>query len=153
MAKTIIDGVVGLKAFTGKELGVSEWSEMKFEDIVRFADATGDHQWIHVDQERIAKESPFKAPIAHGYLTLARIGGLFFDIVEVTGFKMVINYGLNKVRWPTPLKAGASYRLALKLAEVKEAGSAWEGLIAATVEIQGEAKPACVAEIVFRFIP
>jgi acyl dehydratase len=153
MAKTIIHGIDGLKAFAGKELGASEWSQLKYEDIVAFADATGDHQWIHVDKERIAKESPFKTPIAHGYLSLSRIGGLFFEIVEVTGFKMVINYGLNKVRWPTPLKAGSSYRLSLKLVDVKETGPAWEGNIAATVEIQGEAKPACVAEVVFRFFP
>src|SRR5207253_658317 len=81
-------------------LGKSEWRTMKYEDIVRFADATGDHQWIHVDRERVKRDSPFGAPIAHGYFTLSLIAGLFFEMVETRNFGMVINYGLNKVRFP-----------------------------------------------------
>lgn len=151
MGKTAIDGVAGLKALVGKELGQTPWTEMTYDAIVKFADATGDHQWIHVDKERIAKQSPFGKPIAHGYLTLSLIAGLFFELVEVKNFGMVINYGLNKVRFPSPLKEGQRYRLNVKLGGAKEIEGGMEGLLAATVEIEGEPKPACVAELVFRF--
>jgi len=151
MAKTLIDGVAGLKSLAGKELGQTPWKEMTYDAIVKFADATGDHQWIHVDQARIAKESPFGKPIAHGYFTVSLIAGLFFDLVEVRNFGMVINYGLNKVRFPAPLKEGQRYRLNVKLGEVAEIKGGLEGLLTAAVEIEGEAKPACVAELVFRF--
>ncbi len=152
MAKTLIDGIAGLKSLVGKDLGATQWKKLAYEDIVRFADATGDHQWIHVDRARIAKESPFGAPIAHGYFAVSVIGGLFFELVEPKGMAMVINYGLNKVRFPAPLKEGASYRLRCKLNEVTEAGTAHQALLEATIELQGEPKPACVAELVFRFI-
>ena len=149
--KTLIDGVAGLKSMVGKPLGTSSWRTMTYEDILKFADATGDHQWIHVDRERIRKESPFGAPVAHGYFTLSLIAGLFFDLVEVKNFAMVINYGLNKVRFPAPLKDGQRYRLSVKLADAKEAGNAVEGILAATIDVEGEEKPACAAELVFRF--
>jgi acyl dehydratase len=151
MAKTVIDGLAGLKTWVGKDLGTSSWHTMAFEDIVKFADATLDHQWIHVDRERIARESPFGAPIAHGYFTLALVGGLFFEVVEPKNFGMVINYGLNKVRFPAALKAGARYRLTCKLVDAKEIPNGAEGILAAAIEIDGEPKPACVAELVFRF--
>lgn len=151
MGKTLIDGVAGLKSLSGKELGKTPWKEMTYDAIVKFADATGDHQWIHVDKERIAKQSPFGKPIAHGYFTVSLIAGLFFELVEVRNFGMVINYGLNKVRFPAPLKEGQRYRLNVKLGEVKEISGGQEGLLAATMEIEGETKPACVAEVVFRF--
>ncbi len=151
MSKIIIDGVAGLKARVGTDLGATEWKTLKFEDIVRFADATGDHQWIHVDRARIAKESPFGAPIAHGYYSLSIIAGLFFELCEVQGVAMAINYGLNKVRFPAPLKEGARYRLSCKLLDVKDAGNGHEALIAATVEIEGSPKPACAAELLFRY--
>ena len=152
MAKTLIDGVSGLKSLVGKELGETPWREMTFEAIEKFADATGDHQWIHVDRERIARESPFGKPIAHGYFTVSLIAGLFFDLVEVRNFAMVINYGLNKVRFPAPLKEGQRYRLKVRLGEVKEIANGVEGLLNAAVEIEGEQKPACAAELVFRFL-
>jgi acyl dehydratase len=151
MGKTAIDGMAGLKSLVGKELGVSAWREMTYDAIRKFADATGDHQWIHVDRERIARESPFGKPIAHGYFTVSLIAGLFFELVDVKGFAMVINYGLNKVRFPTPLKEGQRYRLKVKLGEVKEISNGVEGLLDAAVEIEGEGKPACAAELVFRF--
>jgi len=151
MGKTVIDGVAGLKSLVGKELGISDWRPMTYEAIRKFADATGDHQWIHVDRERIARESPFGKPIAHGYFTLALIAGIFFDLVEIKNFAMVINYGLNKVRFPAPLKEGQRYRLNVKLGDVAEIPNGVEGLLKATVEIEGESKPACVAELVFRF--
>jgi len=149
--KTVIEGVQGLKSLVGKDLGTSEWRTMTFEDIQRFADATGDHQWIHVDRERAKRESPFRAPVAHGYFTLSLIAGLFFELVETKGFKLVVNYGLNKVRFPAPLKEGQRYRLAIRLQDASEVANTVEGLIAANVEVEGEKKPACAAEIVFRF--
>jgi len=149
--KTVIEGVQGLKSLIGKDLGTSEWRTMTFEDIQRFADATGDHQWIHVDRERAKRESPFRAPVAHGYFTLSLIAGLFFELVETKGFKLVVNYGLNKVRFPAPLKEGQRYRLAIRLQDASEVANTVEGLIAANVEVEGEKKPACAAEIVFRF--
>lgn len=150
--KTVIEGIEGLKALVGKDLGASTWRTMTYEDIVRFADATGDHQWIHVDRERIQRESPFGAPIAHGYFTLSLIAGLFFEIVDPRGFSLVINYGLNKVRFPSPLKAGQRYRLAIKLLEARDVTGGAEGILAGAVEVEGEKKPCCAAEIVFRFM-
>src|SRR5438128_1776950 len=113
MDKLAIDGLQGLRALAGKDLGSSSWRQMRFEDIVQFAEVTGDHQWIHVDRER-AKAGPFGAPIAHGYFTLSLVAGLFFEMVESRGIQQVINYGLNKVRFPAPLKEGQRYRLSLK---------------------------------------
>ena len=153
MAKTIIDGVTGLKALVGHELGRTGWREMTFEAIEKFADVTGDHQWIHVDRERIARESPFGKPVAHGYFTLSLIGGLFGELVEPRQFAMAINYGLNKVRFPAPLKAGQRYRLALTLGGVKESGNAFDALVNAVIEVDGEEKPACAAELIVRFVP
>ncbi len=152
MAKTIIEGLAGLKAQSGQELGRTDWKTMRFEDIVRFADATGDHQWIHVDRARAKKESPFGAPIAHGYFTLSLVAGLFMELLDLRGFKLVINYGLNKVRFPSPLKEGARYRLVLRLAEAKDIQGGVEAILPATIEVEGEAKPACVAEVVYRFL-
>src|SRR5947199_4034132 len=129
--KTLIDGVSGLKSLVGKTLGTSSWRTMTYEAILKFADATGDHQWIHVDRERARRESPFGAPIAHGYFTVALIAGLFFDIVEPRNFAMVINYGLNKVRFPAPLKEGQRYRLSIRLNEAKEIANAIEALLIA----------------------
>ena len=151
MGKTLIDSVAGLKSLVGKEIGVSDWRQMTYEAVRKFADATGDHQWIHVDRERIARESPFGKPIAHGYFTVSLIAGIFFELVEIKNFAMVINYGLNKVRFPAPLKEGQRYRLNVKLGDVTEIPNGVEGLLGATIEIEGEKKPACVAELVFRF--
>jgi acyl dehydratase len=152
MAKTIIEGLAGLKKQVGQELGRSDWKTMRFDDIVRFADATGDHQWIHVDRERAKKESPFGAPIAHGYFTLSLVAGLFMELLDLRGFKLVINYGLNKVRFPSPLKEEARYRLVLRLGELKDIQGGVEAILPATIEIEGEPKPACVAEVVYRFL-
>jgi acyl dehydratase len=152
MSKTPIDGIAGLESLVGKGLGATAWRTLGFDDILRFADATGDHQWIHVDRDRIARESPFGAPVAHGYYSLSVVAGLFFELVEIRGMAMVVNYGLNRVRWPAPLKEGARYRLACKLLEVKQAGKAHDAVMQATIEIEGEPKPACVAELVYRFV-
>lgn len=150
---TRIASVADLQNQVGNLLGQSDWKELPFEQIVAFANATGDHQWIHVDADRIAKESPFGAPVAHGYLTLSLVAGLFFEVLALEGFKMIINYGCNKVRFPTPLKAGARYRLSLKMAQVTQVGDWWEAVMIATIEVEGSAKPACSAEVVYRFLP
>ena len=151
MGKTRIDGVAGVKALAGKELGTSEWREMTYEAIQKFADATGDHQWIHVDAKRAAAETPFKSTIAHGFLTLSLISTLIRSAVQFEHLRMAINYGLNKVRFPAPLKEGQRYRLQMKLGEVSEIPNGVEGLLDATIEVEGERKPACVAQLVFRF--
>ena len=150
--KTIIEGLEGLRAAVGRALGSSEWKTLTDADIARFAEATGDFQWIHVDRERCARESPFKVPVAHGYFSLSRIAGLFFEAVEVRGFALVLNYGLNKVRFPSPLKSGARYRLTLELKELKDLSQGAEALLLATVEVEGEPKPTCVAEVLYRFM-
>src|SRR5436190_10842013 len=137
MSKVSIDGLAGLKALVGKDLGASDWRTMTFEDIEKFAEVTGDHQWIHVDRER-AKAGPFGAPIAHGYFTLSLVAGLFFEMVESRGIKQVINYGLNKVRFPAPLKEGQRYRLSLKLTEVKDAPGGLDAYFAASVEVESQ---------------
>jgi len=149
-----INGAADLFARANSAIGVTDWEEMKFERIQAFADATGDHQWIHVDRERIAKESPFGAPIAHGYLTLALVAGRFFDLLDLQGMGMVINYGTNKVRFPNPLKEGDKFRLSINLGDVTEKRKGWvEAIFLASIEIEDQPKPACVAECVFRFLP
>ena len=150
--KTIIEGLDGLKAAVGQQLGASGWKELTYEDIQRFADATGDHQWIHLDRERCQRESPYGVPIAHGYYTVSRIAGLLFETLELRGFALTLNYGLNKVRFPAPLKLGARYRLTLKLAELKDLPKGAEGVFLASIEIEGEPKPACAAEVVYRLM-
>ena len=148
-----IQGAAGLRALAGQDIGATEWQPLEFSRIQGFADASGDHQWIHVDRERIAKESPYGRPLAHGYLTLALVGGLFFELLSLDGFKMAVNYGANKVRFPAPLREGDRYRLTVKLAEVKDAGEWLEGIFENRIEIEGSAKPACVAECVYRLLP
>lgn len=147
-----IEGFEGLRGLVGQACGASEWFTLSFTDIQAFADATGDQQWIHVDRERIAKESPFGAPIAHGYYSIARIGGLFRTIVEPVGFSMLVNYGLEKTRFPSPLKEGDRYRLALSLDSVEDVKGGAQAKFVATIEIDGAPKPACVAEVLYRFL-
>lgn len=149
--KLTIKGPAELSARAGTHLATGEWKTMDLARIRTFADATDDHQWIHVDEERAIKESPFGKPIAHGYLTLSLTGGAFFDLLDLQGFAMAVNYGSNKVRYPAPLRAGDRYRISVALGEVKDLGGGFlEALFQNTVEIEGSAKPACVAEVVVR---
>src|SRR2546430_3452399 len=111
---TIVKGIEGLRDKTGQHLGYSDWHEVTQEQVNRFADATGDHQWIHVDVER-AKQGPFGGPIAHGYLTLSMAPTLISDAVRVGGFKMGVNYGLNKLRFPAPVPVGSKLRAGVKM--------------------------------------
>jgi acyl dehydratase len=149
-----IDGAAGLESHANTEIGATGWETMTFEMIQAFADATGDHQWIHVDRERIAKESPFGAPIAHGYFTLSMVAGKFFELLDLQNMAMVINYGTNKVRFPNPLREGDRFRLAIKLGDVTAKGRGWyEAIFHAAIEIEGADKPAVAAECVYRFLP
>ena len=150
--RTKLVGVRGLLAHSGQDLGTSEWKEMRYEDIERFAAATGDRQWIHVDRERIAIESPYGVPVAHGYFTLSLIATLFFEIVDIDEIGSVVNYGTNRVRFPAPLRAGDHYRLSVKLAEVNEVRGGAEALMHASIDLKGQPKPACAAEILYRFL-
>ena len=150
MTTTTVNGLDGLKALVGQDLGPSEWLEITQERVNTFADATDDHQWIHVDVER-AKGGPFGGPIAHGYLTLSLVIPLFASLLKVEGVKMGVNYGLEKVRFPSPVKVGAKIRMHAKLISVEEvAGNGVQSTFDFTVEVDGSAKPACVARPVYR---
>ena len=140
-----------LLAAQGETLGTSEWVEVTQEMVNTFAEATGDHQWIHVDVERAKAESPFGGPIAHGFLTLSLLPMLSWQIWTVEGSKMGVNYGLNKVRFPSPVPVGSTVRSTAVLTEVTEVGGGGLQLVvSSTVEVEGGAKPVCVAEMVSR---
>lgn len=134
-------------AAKGTHLGYGEWHEITQEEINLFADATGDHQWIHVDLEKAAK-GPFGAPVAHGYLTLSLIPMLVRDIYQVEGLSMGVNYGLNKVRFPNPVVVGSRVRAGAELVEVTDLPQGKQAVVKVTVEVEGAAKPGCVAETV-----
>ena len=137
----------------GVPLGATEWLTISQDRINTFADATGDPQWIHVDPER-AKSGPFGTTIAHGYLTLSLIVPLFVDLLDVDGVTTKLNYGLNKVRFPAPVKVDSRIRLVAQITEVETVGGGGKQITwAGTVEIEGSDKPACVAEPVYRFYP
>jgi acyl dehydratase len=137
----------------GAELAVSEWIAITQERIIQFADATGDHQWIHVDAARAAAESPFRTTIAHGFLTLSLISALLRNAVSPTGLRMAINYGLNRVRFVSPVPAGSRVRGRFTVAAVEDAGGAVQVTWQATIERDGADKPCCVAEWLVRYYP
>ncbi|PSL52441.1 acyl dehydratase [Saccharothrix carnea] len=141
-----------LAAAKGEHLGHGEWHEITQAEINLFADATGDHQWIHVDLEKAAA-GPFGAPVAHGYLTLSLIPLLVRDIYTVQGLAMGVNYGLNKVRFPSPVTVGSRVRAGAELAEVTDVAQGKQAVVKVTVEIEGNPKPACVAETVVLLVP
>jgi acyl dehydratase len=138
-----------LAALVGQPLGSSDWVDIDQARINRFAEATGDHQWIHVDVER-AKAGPFGAPIAHGFLTLSLLPMLFESGFAVADVKMGVNYGLNRVRFVSPVKVGSRLRAHFKLLSYEPLPGGAQLTVEATIEIEGQAKPACVAESVSR---
>jgi acyl dehydratase len=150
MAQTTVDGVEGVQGLVGQHLGYSDWVPITQERVNRFADATGDHQWIHVDPERAAQESPFGGPIAHGYLTLSLLPMLLPQIVELTGFRMTVNYGTEKVRFPSPVPVGSRVRAGATLDSATPVEGGVQVLITVTMEIEGASKPAMVATTVTR---
>jgi acyl dehydratase len=139
-----------LPGLVGTELGTSDWYEVTQEAVNKFADATGDHQWIHIDVERATAESPFGGPIAHGYLTLSLIIPMYSEVLVVSDAKMGVNYGLNKVRFPAPVPVGAKVRLTATLKDVEEVAGGLQVTIAGIIETEGSSKPVCIAEPVFR---
>jgi acyl dehydratase len=150
MAPRIINGTDELKSLIGQHLGYSDWMEITQERVNQFADATGDHQWIHIDPERAAKESPFGGPIAHGYLTLSLGPVLMPQVFITTGYRMGVNYGCNKVRFMSPVPVGAKLRLGVTLQAVEDIAGGIQTTYAFSFECEGAAKPSCVAEVIFR---
>ena len=142
----------GLKEFVGKEIGASQWITVTQERIDRFAEATEDRQWIHVDRERAERESPFGTTVAHGFLTLSLLSTFMGQVIRVRGgSRMTINYGLNRVRFPAPVREGSRIRGRFTLLSFAERGEAYEAVFSCSVECEGTDKPCCVAEWVVRY--
>ncbi|GAA3648428.1 MaoC family dehydratase [Lentzea roselyniae] len=147
---TTVEGIAELKALAGKNLGCTDWLQIDQNRVNTFADATDDHQWIHTDPERAAA-GPFGGTIAHGYLTLALLIPLMTELLDVSGVRMSINYGLDKVRFPAPVPVGSKIRLKGQVASVEDVkGDGVQVTVDFTVEIEGSDKPACVARGIYR---
>jgi acyl dehydratase len=148
-----VNGIEELKALTGQTIGPSEWREVTQEEIDTFANLSRDHQWIHVDVERAKTESPFGTTVAHGNLTLSMIDGFRPELLESTGFKLGVNYGWNKIRFPAPVPSGSRIRASVETLSVDDLGDGWHQIAQKwTVEVEGSEKPACVAESVGRVL-
>ena len=148
-----VNGIEELKGLLGQTVGPTEWREVTQEMIDTFAELSGDDQWIHVDVERAKTESPFGTTIAHGNLTLSLIDGFRRGLVQSTGFKLGVNYGWNKVRFPAPVVVGSKIRASVEILSVDEVGNGWHQTVQRwTVEVEGGEKPVCVAESVARFV-
>ena len=151
MALAQFNGIEEMQAAVGTTIGPGEWREVTQADIDDFARLSGDDQWIHVDVERAQKESPFGTTIAHGNLTLSIIDGLRRGLIESTGFKLGVNYGWNRVRFPAPVPAGSRIRARVEVSSVDDVGGGWYQILTTfTVEVEGSDKPCCVAEHVGR---
>jgi acyl dehydratase len=140
-----------LKASAGKEIAVTEWLEITQERINQFADATGDRQWIHIDPARAQRESPYKSTIAHGFLTLSLLTQFLQGAMQLTDLRMAINYGLNRVRFPSAVRAGSRIRARIVLQSIRDVEDATEAIFSVTIESQGSEKPCCVAEWLARY--
>ncbi|MDO8703169.1 MAG: MaoC family dehydratase [Undibacterium sp.] len=145
-----IHSLAELKSLVGQEVAVSDWIKISQERINTFADATGDHQWLHVDVERAKRESPFGGPIAHGFLTLSLLPMLLENTISMTDVKMAVNYGLNKVRFPAPVPVDSKLRARLKLLEVEDITDGAQIIWEVVMEREGSEKPVCVAESIMR---
>lgn len=145
-----VNGLDELRKLAGSGLGTSEWIEVTQDRIDTFAEATGDHQWIHTDPERAA-QGPFGAPIAHGYLTLSLFIPLFTQLLDLRGVTTKVNYGLNKVRFPAPVRTGSRLRLAARLTSVEDVPGGVQITVDGTIEVDGGAKPAAVVQSLSRF--
>ena len=152
MAVTTFDGIDAVRAAVGTHLGHSEWVEVTQQMVNTFADATGDHQWIHVDVERAAAESPFGGPIAHGYLTLSLTNLFLPHVVEVQGISAGLNRGTGKVRFPAPVPVGSRLRAGVELVAVDDVAGGIDTTMVITVERKGADKPVCVVESLSRFL-
>ena len=149
---TVFETPADLKNAIGKQLGVSDWLEIDQDRIDKFADATGDHQWIHVDPER-AKDGPFGACIAHGYLTQSLVNFFLPQIVEVHGISMGVNYGADKLRFPAPVPVGSRIRGSAELIKAEEIKGCIQSTVRVSVEIEGSDRPGCVIDTISRYYP
>lgn len=150
---TVVQSPNELLTLTDTDLGATDWVEVTQGQVNLFADATGDHQWIHVDPERAAAESPFGGPIAHGYLTLSLVNLFLPQLLEVQGASMGVNVGLDKVRFPSPVPVGSRVRGRGEVVSVEEAKGGVQIVVRVTVEAEGADKPSCVADTISRFFP
>lgn len=146
------NGVDDVVAAVGEELGTSPWHTITQEDVNKFADATGDHQWIHVDPER-AKDGPFGTTIAHGFLTLSLIAKFGFEVYTVNNLSMIVNYGCNKVRFPAAVPVGSKVRGSVKIESCEKKSSGYQLVTTVTVEAEGIERPVCIAESVMVLVP
>lgn len=154
MAIVTTNGIDDLEALIGQEIGPSEWREVTQELIDTFAEVSGDDQWIHVDVERAKSDSPFGTTVAHGNLTLSMVDGFRKELIRSEGFVLGVNYGWNKVRFPAPVPAGSRLRARAEVVSVDDVGGGWFQIVTRfTLEVEGNEKPACVAESVGRALP
>jgi acyl dehydratase len=144
---TVLEQPADLLGLVGQSLGTTEWITVTQQQVDLFADATGDRQWIHTDAERAAK-GPFKGTIAHGYLTLSLTPAVIAQVLEIRELTAALNYGLNKVRFPAPVRVGSQVRAAVTVASAQQKTSGVESVFKLTYEIDGEARPACVADVI-----
>ena len=150
MARTRADGVEGVQGLVGQHLGHSDWVTVSQDQVNLFAEATGDAQWIHVDVDRATAESPFGGPVAHGFLTLSLLPRLVPQILEITGFRMGVNYGTERVRFPSPVPVGSRVRAGATLESATPFDGGVQTVLTVTVDVEGASLPAMVATSVSR---
>jgi acyl dehydratase len=151
MASVEVQGVEGMQAVIGQEIGPSEWRPVTQDDINAFAELSGDHQWIHVDVERAKNESPFGTTIAHGNLTLSLVDGFRGELIDATGFALGVNYGWDKIRFPAPVPVDSKVRARAEVVSVEEKGGGWYQVVTRfTIEVEGSDKPCFVGDSVTR---
>jgi acyl dehydratase len=152
MPPLVVETPHSLKEFVGREIAVTDWLMMTQERIDQFAEATEDRQWIHVDRERAQRESPYGATIAHGFLTLSLLSPFMKQAIQFRGgMRMAVNYGLNRVRFPSPVRAGANIRARVRLLSLEEFSDALQAVFSVAMEVENSDKPCCVAEWVVRY--
>jgi acyl dehydratase len=152
MAPVVLEDVRALKEFVGREIGVTEWLRLTQKRIEQFAEATEDRQWIHLDRERASGESPYGTTIAHGFLTLSLVSYFVREAIEIRrGVRMAVNYGLNRVRFPSPVRSDSKIRARIAVLTLKELSDAVEVTFNVTIESENSDKPCCVAEWVVRY--
>jgi len=150
MSVRVIKGLDELRTLVGQRLGTSDWFDVTQERVQAFADGTGDYQWIHCEPERAKRESPYGTTVAHGFLTLSLVTVLTQQIFTIEGVKMVLNYGLNRVRFPSPVKVGSRVRMTTELMELRESRAGVQATCKQTFDVEGEPRPVCVAETIVR---
>jgi acyl dehydratase len=152
MPPLVMETILSLQEFAGREIALTDWLMMTQERIDRFAETTGDQQWIHVDRERARRESPYGSTVAHGFLTLSLLSHFMKQAIQFrSGVRMAVNYGLNRVRYPSPVRAGANIRARIGLLSLEEVSDALQAVFSVTMEIENSDKPCCVAEWVVRY--